>query len=560
MATTASPPPRTPPGCATRSGWRSRPASRRCSPNRSRIRSLTSSVATPAPTVRSPSTACAARLHVPGRARRGDPAPPRTDRPRPAGRVPARRVADASGSTPRCCGASNAGRWRRSAARSNRSSPPCSAASCRRGTASGAPTAPAAGAASTRSSTWSPSSRARPIPASVLETDVLPARLDGYRPGDLDELIAAGEVVWLGVEPVGTRDGRVVLCFRDQVPLLVPLLGPATPWTSDPPAGETGPSTTGCSTTSRRRGASFWPDLLGAAGGASAEPGLPDAQEVLDALWDLVWDGPGHQRHLPAGARPRRRRSGASPAARDAGRTAHDPAARPVGSPRRSRPLVADPRPPRTTAGEGDVATTGTEQLHALAEQLLERHGVLTREAMRAESVRGGLLDRLPGPEGARGVRSHPPRVRGRRARRGAVRRSRSDRPAPCPRVPPAGGRDASDDPAEVVVLAATDPAQPYGAALAWPPTAGRPARAAGAFVVLVGGEPAVVLERGGRSLTTFEDGPQPADVGARAARPGRSVGACASSRSPAWTGPRCTTRHGPRCSQRRASRSATGA
>jgi ATP-dependent helicase Lhr and Lhr-like helicase len=355
-----------------------------------------------------------------------------------------------------------------------------------------------------------------PVPASVLETDVLPARLDGYRPGDLDELIAAGEVVWLGVEPVGARDGRVVLCFRDQVPVLVPLLGR--------PDEDGGPAADGAIHTQLldhldRRGASFWPDLLAAAGrDADGTRRDADPQEVLDALWDLVWSGQVTNdtyqpvRDLVGGGRGRRTASGRGGRPRP-GRLSRGgpPAAR--GRWSLTRELyppdtdVADPSPAARTTDTAPGAHR-TEQVHALAEQLLERHGVLTREAMRAEAVHGGFSTVYPVlkvlEESGRIRRGYVVAGLGAAqfAAPGAIDRLRALR------EPDDGPVDA--DP-EVVTLAATDPAQPYGAALAWPPTEGRPARAAGAFVVLVGGEPAVVLERSGRSLTTFTGGPDPA-------------------------------------------------
>ncbi|MEX1178180.1 MAG: hypothetical protein WEB09_06935 [Nitriliruptor sp.] len=135
---------------------------------------------------------------------------------------------------------------------------------------------------------------------------------------------------------------------------------------------------------------------------------------------------------------------------------------------------------------------------------------MLTREALRAESVRGGFSAVYPVlkilEESGRIRRGYAVAGLGAAqfAAPGAIDRLRALRE-------PSGGRDASEAPPEVVVLAATDPAQPYGAALAWPPTPGRPARAAGASVILVGGAAAAVVERGGRSLTTFEDGPDPA-------------------------------------------------
>jgi ATP-dependent Lhr-like helicase len=137
---------------------------------------------------------------------------------------------------------------------------------------------------------------------------------------------------------------------------------------------------------------------------------------------------------------------------------------------------------------------------HARALQLLERHGVLTREAVLAEGVPGGFA----GLYGVLKALEEAGRIRrgyfvaglgaAQFALPGAVERLRAQRE-------PAEGDDAAP---VVTVLAAADPAQPYGAALPWPESEGRPARAAGAFVVTVDGEPAAYLERGGRSLVTF--------------------------------------------------------
>ena len=60
-----------------------------------------------------------------------------------------------------------------------------------------------------------------PLPASILETEILPARIDGYEPISLDAVTAAGEVVWVGVESLGERDGRVALYLADNLARLV---------------------------------------------------------------------------------------------------------------------------------------------------------------------------------------------------------------------------------------------------------------------------------------------------------------------------------------------------
>jgi ATP-dependent helicase Lhr and Lhr-like helicase len=313
-----------------------------------------------------------------------------------------------------------------------------------------------------------------PIPASVLEADVLPARLDGYRSSDLDQLIAAGEVVWLGVEPLGARDGRVVLAFRDQAPLLVPTR------TDDAPDDDVHAALRHHLDT---RGASFWPELFAASG-------VADQDLVLAALWDLVWasevtnDTYAPVRGLLAG----------------------------VGGGRGSAGGRGRPRPGRLTRlgpphAQGRWSSTRallqpapapTERAHALARQLLERHGVLTREALRAEAVTGGFSAVYPVlkalEEAGQVRRGYVIAGLGATqfAAAGAIDRLR-------------GYREPREHEPEVVLLAATDPAQPYGAALAWPASEGRPARSAGTFVVLVDGTPAAYVERGGRGLVTFD-------------------------------------------------------
>jgi len=149
---------------------------------------------------------------------------------------------------------------------------------------------------------------------------------------------------------------------------------------------------------------------------------------------------------------------------------------------------------------------TPTEAAHARAKQLLDRYGVLTREAALGEGAEGGFAGVYPVLKALeeRGQVRRGYFVAGLGAAQfalpGAVDRLRSVREAAAER----GFGEHDRGPAEVVVLAATDPAQPYGAALPWPDTEGRPSRSAGAFVVLVDGEAAVFLERGGRSLVLF--------------------------------------------------------
>jgi ATP-dependent Lhr-like helicase len=252
-----------------------------------------------------------------------------------------------------------------------------------------------------------------------------------------------------------------------------------------------------------QRGASFWPELVAAA----SEAGEPyDDDSVLAALWDLVWAGEvtndslAPLRALVSG---RPRRSGGA----RAGRPLRPGARRPnLGRPNLGRPNLRGLSALGPPAGAGRWSLvapllrptpTPTEAAHAQALQLLERHGVLTREAALSEGIDGGFAAIYPVLKALeeRGQVRRGYFVAGLGAAQfalpGAVDRLRSVREPLEPDLTP-------------VVLAATDPAQPYGAALPWPDSDGRPSRRAGAFVVLVGGEPVAELERGAKSLTTF--------------------------------------------------------
>ncbi len=314
------------------------------------------------------------------------------------------------------------------------------------------------------------------IPASVLEADVLPLRVDGYTPAALDALLAAGEVVWAGAGGLGANDGRIRLAFRDQAPLLIP------PIDGDDEARPDGELHAALRDHLASAGASFWPELVRATGTA-------DEAAVLTALWDLVWAGEVSNdtlhplRAVLAGGSGGRRTKGRRGRPRPGRLRAVGP---PAGAGRWSSVApVLEPRP------------SPTELRHAAALQLLERQGVVTREGVLAEGLPGGfaavyaVLRALE----ERGQARRGYFVAGLGAAQfalpGAVDRLRSH-------------RERGED--EVVLaLAATDPAQPYGAALPWPPSPGRPSRSAGAHVLLVDGVPLAYLERGARSLATFE-------------------------------------------------------
>jgi ATP-dependent Lhr-like helicase len=306
------------------------------------------------------------------------------------------------------------------------------------------------------------------IPASVLETDALPARLHAYRPTDLDALCASGDVVWMGAGSLGPADGKVVLAFRDQLRLLAPLRAEPLPDSS----------IHGAIRRKLANGACFWSDLVEATG-------VADEKVLLPALWDLVWAGEVTNDTLA----PLR--------ARAWGRPRRDPRGKP-------RPGALRQAGPPAGAGRWSLvapllepAPAPTERAHAQALQLLDRHGVLTREAALAEGVEGGFAGVYPVlkalEESGRVRRGYF--VAGLGAAQfalpGAIERLREKRTGA----------------AHVIALAATDPAQPYGAALQWPESESRPARTAGAYVILVDGACAAFIERGARTVITFTDG-----------------------------------------------------
>jgi ATP-dependent Lhr-like helicase len=350
------------------------------------------------------------------------------------------------------------------------------------------------------------------LPASALESEILPARLRDYRPADLDELCTAGELVWAGAGAIAATDGRLVLAFRDQAALLL-----ARHDLRDPADAPAGPLHTALLDWLGQRGASFWPELVQAA--QQAGQSYDDAS-VLAALWDLVWAGLVTNDSL---APVRAFVAGKVRKAAGQRRSAHGRLTR-LGPPQAAgrwslvAPLLTPERSP-------------TEVAHARAGQLLERHGVLTREGALAEGIEGGFAGVYPV------LRALEERGRARRgyfvaglgaaqfALPGAVDRLRASRPSAADHVGGGGAGGGGGDDALPVVLAATDPAQPYGATLPWPESAGRPARASGALVVLGEGEPLCFVERGGRSLWTFpaaEARPRWVDVLAERVRSGR--------------------------------------
>ena len=318
-----------------------------------------------------------------------------------------------------------------------------------------------------------------PLAASVLECDILAVRLADYRPADLDALCTAGDLVWIGAGAVGAVDGRIKLAFRDHAPLVL------TP----PSEAPSDPTQIVLLNHLLAQGACFWADLVRCVQVAA----IPyDDPTVLAALWDLVWSGHITNDSL---APVRAFLKGAASSAK----------AKPGSAAARARPRpgrLARLGPPAATGRWSAAAPlleprpTSTELAHSRALQLLERYGVLNRELTLGEGAEGGFAGVYPLLKALeeRGQVRRGYFVAGLGAAQfalpGAVDRLRDHRSPP--EVP------------RSVVLAATDPAQPYGAGLAWPPSAGRPARVAGAHVVLVDGSAVAYLERNGHTLATF--------------------------------------------------------
>jgi ATP-dependent Lhr-like helicase len=285
-----------------------------------------------------------------------------------------------------------------------------------------------------------------PLPASLVETAILPARIAEYAPAGLDTLIAAGEVAWAGIEPIGERDGRIALFLADKLPLLLqprPLTLPNT----EPLAGREEKLLSVLESS----GASFFDPLHQAVGG-----GYPG--ETIDALWSLVWRGliTNDSLHAlrayiakPDSARtPRRLQTGA------------------VFRSRRTTPPTAQGRwsllPVRAQKGSEGAPTT-TEASHALALQLLNRYGVLLRESVAAENVPGGfsaVYDVLKALEESGRIRRGY-FVAGLGATQFAL-------PAAVDLLRQLRNEPPQEKP-EFVQIAATDPANPYGSVLRWP-------------------------------------------------------------------------------------------
>ncbi|WP_380167942.1 DEAD/DEAH box helicase [Jannaschia sp. R86511] len=372
------------------------------------------------------------------------------------------------------------------------------------------------------------------VPASALESLVLPARVTDYQPALLDELTAAGEVVWVGHGPLAGGDGWVSLHAAHTAHLTLPVPGlapapvppPGPAADADPDADPAEVAASGSPGEADPEVAARVLELLGSGGAfffnrlaTAVAPGGVSEADLVRVLWDLVWSGRvtndtlAPLRALVSGGATHR-----TPAKAPRSRYRRAPRMRPSGA---GGLLGAAARSgPPTTAGRWslvpDVETDATVRAAATAEVLLDRYGVVTRGSVVAEEVVGGFA----GVYRVLAAMEETGRVRrgyfveglgaAQFATVGAVDRLRAG----------AAGPDAEPEPGDEpldgtgrppagpgLVLAATDPANPYGAALPWPEREGhRAGRKAGALVVLVDGDLAMYVERGARSLLTYSE------------------------------------------------------
>jgi ATP-dependent Lhr-like helicase len=312
------------------------------------------------------------------------------------------------------------------------------------------------------------------VPASVLEDQILRARVQDYDPRDLDALMSSGVVVWRGVESLGPTDGRLALYLASDAAHLLPEVTEAVAYDS-----------TSLQTRIRdfliAHGASFFPQILAGIGGGFRG-------DAIDALWDLVWAGEVTndtlmplRAMLARNVTDKRRHVERS-------KDAIQATAVPEASGRWS--LLSRMFPTAAPAA----------RLTAMARQLLDRYGVVTREAVSSERLPGGFSSIYPVlkvmEEAGKIRRGYFIAGRGavQFAHPGAVERLRDF-------------REPSEQPS-VVMLAATDPANPHGATLPWPERGDNRqiGRFAGAQVILVDGELAAYFSKSERSLLTFFD------------------------------------------------------
>ena len=372
------------------------------------------------------------------------------------------------------------------------------------------------------------------LPASALETLVLPSRVSAYSPALLDELTTSGEVIWAGHGALPGDDGWVSLHLAETAHLT--LAAPSQDF----------------DLSERHRNVL---DVLGG-GGAFFFRTLCDAlainddQELTRLLWDLTWAGHisndtlAPLRALLLGGRTAHKpRRTALRSARYPGRSgslgalsARQPPAGRISTSQRTGPSTAAGRWSLLPAIDPDA----TVRSYATAEVLLDRYGIVTRGSVVAEGVSGGFagIYRVLSAAEESGHVRRGYFVEGlgaaQFATNGAIDRLRT-RSRSLPNELESPGAQRPDGAPSALVLAASDPANPYGAALGWParvtdlsdhppdpkptprpapdhrpsgsPSQGhRPGRKAGALVVLVDGALTLYVERGGKTLLSWTD------------------------------------------------------
>jgi ATP-dependent Lhr-like helicase len=303
------------------------------------------------------------------------------------------------------------------------------------------------------------------VPASTLERDALASRMADAA-GAIDRLLLAGDLVWVGAGPLGSKDGRIALFPRDAF---------ATLWHGPSQDADLSEKSLEIREALETLGASFFRDVYEATGGG-------DPEESLEALWDLVWAGyVTNDTFEPVRAYTGRRSSPTS------GRRALSSRFPGHSSGRWS-----------STEGLALGSDSNTEKAAAWAELLLDRHGVVTRTTALAEGFPGGFSALYP-------VFSRLEEIG--RVRRGYFVEGLGGSQFA---LPGAVDRLRSESRAELTIVSATDPANPYGGLLPWPEVEGvRLARDAGAYVLLLGGELLGYLDKGRRGLTLLESSPE---------------------------------------------------
>ena len=318
--------------------------------------------------------------------------------------------------------------------------------------------------------------------ASDLEREILPARVANYQPSDLDALLASGDIVWLGRESLGSRDGRVSLYLVEAIGSLIP-----------PGSFEKLPE--GLSERAlkildllNRKGASFQTTIHQFVGA-----GFPN--DTTEALWELVWAGlitndTYHPVRSLIAAPEKVQRSATYLPPGSPGFTQRQRARRGGDGFGQGRWSLVQQRIP--------AQATPAEWSAAVVQQMLVRNGIVMRETAAAENVRGGYAAVYPALKTME--------------ESGWVRRGMFVAGMGAAQFATSAAVDMlrslrrPDERADAVHLAASDPANPYGSLLPWIEGSAdhSMARAAGANVILVDGQLAAFFRRRNPAIRVF--------------------------------------------------------